>query len=111
MSLKSAEHKHLVFFISTAHLIEKQSKKLAQKLNETRYVYHAHAVLDALNSSTTMFKYCFDVFIAHDPNLMHDMMHTPGGTALILAEMLFFVPLALLASVLDTKKNQGKYGV
>ena len=111
MSLKSEKNysKNLVSFLAIADLIDRQSKQLAQKLNEVRYVYHAYAVLDSLNASYSMFKYIFDVFLSNgDPNLMHEVLTSPEGVAIVTSELFFLVPFALLASFFDGKKKKSK---
>lgn len=47
----------LVFILAIAGRIDAQSRILAQKLDKSRSIYYAYAVMDSLSSSYSMFKY------------------------------------------------------
>lgn len=90
--------KDLLFVLAIAGRIDAQSRLLAQDFETGRHVYYGYAVLDSLSSSYSMFKYFFDVFVSNnDPDLMHEMMMTPGGIIAIVAESLFLVAFSLFA--------------
>ena len=112
MSLKSDDNQDalkpidLVFILAIAGRIDAQSRILAQQLDKSGYVYYGYAVLDSLSSSYSMFKYFFDLCVSsNDPNLMHDVMMTPGGIIAIAAESLFLVAFSVLAVKFDSEKE------
>lgn len=111
MSLKDEENstlkpKELIFLLAIAGRIDAQSRCIALKLDQNRSIYHAYAVLDSLSSSYSMFKYFIDVYFSrNDPDLIHDILTSPGGIAAILTETTFLVSFSLLASVFDNEEK------
>ncbi|KTC91402.1 hypothetical protein OQJ18_12815 [Fluoribacter dumoffii] len=98
--------KELVFLLAIAGRIDAQSRLLAQKLDQDRYIYHAYAVLDSLSSSYSMFKYFLEVFLAkNDPVSIHRILTSPEGIAAVTAEALFLVSFSFFASVFDGEEN------
>ncbi|KTD69374.1 transmembrane protein [Legionella steelei] len=102
-SLKSQE---LVSLLAIAGCIDAQSRLLAQKLDNDRYIYHAYAVVDSLSSSYSMFKYFMEVFMRNtDADYLHKIATSPEGIAAISAEAIFLVSFSFLASVFDGEEN------
>jgi len=97
--------KDLVFILAIAGRIDAQSRILAKKLDDDRKIYQTYAVLDSLSSSYSMFKYFFDVCNGGSSDVMHDVMMSPGGIAVIVSETLFLVGFSLLAARFDSEKE------
>lgn len=111
MPLKSDDNqaskpKDLVPILASAGGFDTQCRVLAQKFDKDRHVYYTYAALDSLSSSYSMFKYFFDLCISsNDPNLMHDMMMTPGGIIAITLETIFLVAFSVLAVKFENEKE------
>lgn len=120
MSLKSEDDssikpRALVFLLAIAGRLDAQARICAEKLDNDRYVYHAYNILDSANSSFSMFKYFFEVFISNnnDPVILRQIMSSPGGIIAISGEMLFLVGFSFLASYFDdgTKPKDNSFDI
>ncbi|CEG56871.1 hypothetical protein [Legionella fallonii] len=102
-ALKSNE---LIFSLEIARRLEAQARILPQKLDKNGYIYHVYAVLDALSSSVSMFKYLFEVYFStNDSNLMYEFLSSPEGIATITSEMIFLITFSFLASLFENEES------
>ncbi|HAT8702779.1 TPA: hypothetical protein JBA68_13550 [Legionella pneumophila] len=96
----------LVFILAIAGRIDAQSRILAQKLDKSRSIYYAYAVMDSLSSSYSMFKYFFDLFASpNDNDAMHEFLNSPAGLITIAVESVFLVTFSVLACQFENEKE------